>query len=101
MTDSVILILVVPPEVRDDLTDWLLAFHHELTFITQLVEHHGAEPAALEIAEQVSGYQRRLRVEVQVAGDDAEPLLAELAAGFPGAGWDYWIVPLRSTGRIH
>ena len=100
MTDNCTLTLLVPPEVRDDLTDWLLAFHHELTFTSQVVDHHGADPAALGTAEQVSGHQRRLRVEVQVSGDGVAPLLEELKREFPGAGWAYWVVPVQEAGRM-
>jgi len=100
MIESYILSLLVPPEVRDDLTDWLLAFHHDLTFTSRPVDHHGADPAALGTAEQVSGHQRRLEVAVQVSAEEVETLLSELQEAFPGAGWAYRVLPLWASGRI-
>jgi hypothetical protein len=100
MTDDCLLSLLAPPEVTDELTDWLLAFHGELTFTSQPVAEHGLDPEAMAQAEQVTGRQRRLLVRVRTDTAGARRLVAELGEDFGAAGLTYWIVPLLGHGRI-
>lgn len=100
MTDECLLSLLAPPEVTDELTDWLLAFHSELTFTSQAVDRHGVDPEVMGQAEQVTGRQRRLLVRVRTDTDGARRLVAELGEDFGAAGITYWIVPLLGHGRI-
>ena len=100
MSESCLLALMVPPEARDELTDWLLAFHEELNFTSQPIDYHGTDPEELAGSEQVSGNQRRLLVRVRVDSDRLENLREELRKAFPGASWPYWVIPLRETGRL-
>ena len=90
MSDNQILTILVPPEVREDLTDWFLGLDPELTFTTQVVDYHGAEPSALAAAEQVTGRQGRLRVEVQAGRERLSTILEELRGAFPDSGWPWW-----------
>ncbi|SFC93260.1 Protein of unknown function [Thiohalospira halophila DSM 15071] len=100
MSDNQILTILIPPEVREDLTDWLLGIDPELTFTTQVVEYHGAEPSALKTAEQVTGRQGRLRVEVQAGSERLSAMLEKLRGDFPASGWPYWIQDIADRGRL-
>ncbi|MFA9461169.1 DUF3240 family protein [Thiohalorhabdus methylotrophus] len=98
--DSCILALLAPPELRDNLTDWLLAFHEALTFTSQQIDHYGAHPGTMSAGEQVTGSQRKLLVRVRTPREAAEEILAGLRVDFPQAGLEYWITPLEGMGRI-
>jgi len=98
--DDCILALLAPPGIRDNLVDWLLAFHEELNFTSQMIDHYGAHPEAMGAAEQVTGSQRKLLLRVRLGREGADRILAELGEDFPGAGMEYWVIPLAGTGRI-
>lgn len=100
MAEEYVLALLPLPQTGDELMDWLLAFHGELTFTSQEIDYHGLAPDDLAGPEQVTGRQRRLLVRVRVSREQLQPLLDGLEAAFPEAGWPYWVIPLHGSGRI-
>ena len=95
-----VLTLIVLREIEDALTDWLLDYHVELVFTSQPVSCHGLAHTELDTAEQVTGRQQRLSVQVQLPLDEARDVCARLRQAFPRAAIRYWITPVLETGHL-
>jgi len=91
------LILNIPPELEEDLVDYLLAIDSLPGFTSYPARGHG-EHSHLSIAEQVSGRRKRVQFEIVLDDENVEKLLL----GLPevGRGISYWLVPVTHMGRI-
>lgn len=92
------LVLNIPPELEEDLVDYLLSLAATRGFTSYEARSHGSE-ASLSVAEQVSGRRKRLQFELLIEEEVAQELLAGLA-GSVGKDIDYWIQSIDSVGRI-
>lgn len=95
-----ILTLIAARDLEDSLTDWLLDFHDELIFTSQLVSCHGLSHAQLDTAEQVSGRQQRLSIQVELSREQAREICDSLRSTFPHAEIRYWITPVSESGQL-
>lgn len=98
MKNLTMLVLNIPPEIEEDLVDYLLSLEAVGGFTSFRVHGHG-EHSALSIAEQVTGRRARLRYELVLEED----LVAGVVAGLgTGVGRDiiYWQQPVTNFGRI-
>lgn len=96
--NNTMLVLNIPPEIEEDLVDYLLSLEAVPGFTSFRVHGHG-EHAALSIAEQVTGRRARLRYEVVLPEEQVDRVLGGLK---PTVGRDiiYWQQPVTNFGRI-
>ncbi len=92
------LVLNIQPELEDDLVDYLLSCDGLGVFSSYRVDGHGGR-GVMNLAEQVAGRRRRLRVEVIIADTQVDTVLAGLGAAV-GRGIVYWRQPVTGFGRI-
>lgn len=92
------LVLNIPPELEEDLVDYLLTLESVPGFTSFRVHGHG-EHSALSTAEQVTGRRARLRYELVLAEEQVGAVLGGLKAEV-GADIIYWLQPVSRFGRI-
>lgn len=97
MNDT-LLVLNIPPELEEDLVDYLLSRPSVTGFTSFRVHGHG-EHTALSVAEQVTGRRGRVRFEVVLPAVEVAGVLAGLKAGV-GRDIIFWEQPVSNFGRI-
>jgi len=98
--EQVLVVLTGPPQLESQLIDWLMSRDSGLGFSTSAVHGHSTRHDHLSIAEQVSGWQRRLQFQVQLDRSLLEKFIAELAEEFTGTDLHYWVLPLLAGGDL-
>ena len=93
-----LLVLNLPPELEEDMVDYLLSLDGVGGFTSYVTRGHG-EGAALSVAEQVSGRRQRLQFELLVDEEAVEGIVSGLVLQV-GQGIVYWEHPVRRYGRI-
>lgn len=93
-----LLVLNLPPELEEDLVDYLLGLEGVGGFTSFRVHGHG-EHSALSVAEQVTGRRARLRYEIVLAEEQVPGVLAGLATQV-GGDIIHWQQPVHNFGRI-
>jgi len=99
-TEQVLVMLTGPPALESQLIDWLLSRDSGLGFSSHTVHGHSTKHDHLSIAEQVSGWQRRIQLQVQLDHSLLEPFIAKLAEDFTGTDLHYWVIPLLAGGGL-
>lgn len=84
--------------MRDDLVDWLLSYHSELVFTVITIDCYGLDLKSMNVAEQVTGRQRKLEFQIQATVETARDIYQGLGSAFPGAHLRYWIQSLLEAG---
>jgi len=97
-TEQVLVVLTGPPALESQLIDWLLSRDSGLGFSSSAVHGHSTRHDHLSIAEQVTGWQRRLQFQVQLDRSLLERFIAQLAEEFTGTDLHYWVIPLLAGG---
>lgn len=99
-TETILLTIIVAPEIEDALVDWLLERDDVPGFSSSRISGHGDSPKSFTVAEQVAG--RRPRVMLQSCMDSAtlDSVVSGLREAFAGSGMRYWAVPLSHFGRL-
>ncbi len=92
------LILTIPPDLEDDLVDYLLGLEAVGGFTSYLVRGHG-ENRQLSIAEQVTGRQKRVRFELILAANSVNTVLNGLRENV-GSDIFYWYQDVNGSGHI-
>lgn len=95
---NTMLVLNIPPEIEEDMVDYLLSLEAVSGFTSFRVRGHG-EHTALSTAEQVTGQRARLRFELVLAADQVDGVLGGLKAEV-GHDIIYWEQPVSNFGRI-
>jgi hypothetical protein len=90
----------VHPSLEDAVVDCLLTFEYEDGFSSFQVYAHDHRNEGLSLAEQVTGRQRKIRIQLYVPEHDLQALLDQLNADFPGSGIHYWVLPVIAGGYI-
>ena len=98
--EQVLIVITSPPSLESELVDWLLSQHGGTGFSSSTVNGHSTRHDHLSIAEQVSGRQRRLQFQVQLAGDRLDEFLAGLTSEFAAADLHYWVTPVLAGGHL-
>ncbi|MDT8397115.1 MAG: DUF3240 family protein [Pseudomonadales bacterium] len=93
-----LLILNAPPELEEDLVDYLLSLPVVEGFTSYQVNGHG-ENSNLSVAEQVSGRRRRIQYELLTGENAVAEILAGIAANV-GRDIVYWQQAVFNSGRI-
>lgn len=92
------LVLNIPPELEEDLVDYLLSLESVAGFTSFRVHGHG-EHTQLSIAEQVAGRRARARYELVLNEAQVPAVLADLRTRV-GRDIIYWQQPVTNFGRI-
>ena len=100
MTDSRLLVLMVPRERRDDFVDVLMGREALSGFTLLPALGFSREHSHFSIPEQVAGYRNFDRFEVLVEAPDLPALLACLAAACGRERIRYWVFPVIDEGHL-
>lgn len=92
------LVINIPPEVEEDLVDYLLSLESVGGFTSFRVHGHG-EHAQLSIAEQVTGRRARVRYELVIEKGQVTGVIEGLRSRV-GLDIIYWQQPVFNFGRI-
>ncbi len=92
--------LNVPPSLEEAVVDCLLMVESEHGFSSFPVSSHDHRKEGLSQAEQVTGRQRKVRIQMYVPEHELADLLAQLREEFSGAGINYWVLPVIENGVI-
>ena len=95
------LTIVFPKGLEENMIDHLLE-HPELAsgFTTYEVEGHGQATVYTSANEQVRGRARRVKMEVVMANEDAQALIAHFKESLQSREIAYWIAPINEFGRF-
>ena len=94
-----LLSIIAPPTMEEELIDWLLIQPNISGFTSQTAYGHGSGHE-MSLAEQVTGRRRQLTFWVELEKRLAESTLADLKQTFSGSGLHYWLLPLAESGSI-
>ncbi len=92
--------LNAPLSLEEALVDCLLTLESEHGFSSFPVNAHDHKNEGLSLAEQVSGRQKKIRMQMYVPEQGLATLLAQLRTEFPGSGIKYWVLPVFESGVI-
>ncbi|WP_317932281.1 DUF3240 family protein [Halioxenophilus sp. WMMB6] len=93
-----LLVLNIPPELEDELVDYLLAIPSAPGFTSYPVAGHG-QHARLSLAEQVTGRRKRIQFELILATDDADEVVAGLRQQV-GTDIYFWQQAVSNSGHL-
>jgi len=97
---QVLAVLTSPPSLEIPLVDWLLSRVGATGFSSTNVSGHSTRHEHLSIAEQVSGRQRRVQIQVQLDSAELDEFLESLQQEFAGADLHFWVMPILAAGRL-
>ena len=92
------LVLNIPPELEEDLIDYLLSLESVTGFTSYETRGHGSD-VMLSLAEQVSGRRKRLQFELLIEGEEIQSLLSGLSTEV-GRDIVYWEQVIDNIGHI-
>ncbi|MBL4571766.1 MAG: DUF3240 family protein [Gammaproteobacteria bacterium] len=92
------LALNIPPELEEDLIDYLLSLEAVTGFTSYETRGHGSD-VTLSIAEQVSGRRKRLQFERLIEEREIQSLLDGLSTEV-GKDIVYWEQAIEKLGHI-
>lgn len=93
-----LLVLNIPPELEDELVDYLLSLPGAGGFSSYPVRGHG-EQARLSIAEQVSGRRKRIQFELILSQELIDSVLTGLREQV-GTDIYFWQQAVTRSGHI-
>lgn len=93
------LVLNIPPELEEDLIDYLLSLEAVTGFTSYDTRGHGSD-VQLTLAEQVSGRRKRLQFELMIEEDAIPEVLSDLSSAV-GRDIAYWEQPISNVGHIN
>ena len=92
------LVLNIPPELEEDLIDYLLSLSSVTGFTSYETRGHGSD-VILSIAEQVSGRRKRLQFELLIEGEEIQGVIDGLSSEV-GKDIAYWEQVVNNIGHI-
>jgi hypothetical protein len=95
---NVKLVLIVAPELEEDLVDVLLGLTAVSGFTSGIVSGNGKQQN-MSLAEQVTGRRKRLRFELVLDEAVLGNILGELRERI-GGDTVYWVEPLLDFGKL-
>lgn len=94
-----LLSIIAPPTMEEELIDWLLTQPNISGFTSQAANGHGSGHQ-MSLAEQVTGRRRQITFWIELEKKLADSILADLKQNFSGSGLHYWLLPLSESGSI-
>jgi len=95
-----LLAIVVSPKLEEEMVDWLLEKEDLSGFSSMSIDSHGSGTEEMNIAEQVTGRQRKIMFHVYGREDTMPALMDELQIRFKKTGIHYWLMPLLGSGHL-
>ena len=101
LTSKVVLVtLNVPPKLEEAVVDWLLGSGRGSGFTSYPVRGHSSSAVGLSLAEQVSGRQKRIQFEIEMAASDAAEFIQNASAAFGAADVQCVVLPAFAAGSL-
>jgi uncharacterized protein DUF3240 len=94
-----LLTIIAPPAMEEELIDWLL-IQTDITGFTSQNSNGYGRGHAMSLAEQVTGRRRQVTFLIELKKDVTERIVAVLKQNFLGSNLHYWVVPLSQSGSI-
>lgn len=94
-----LLTIIAPPAMEEEIIDWLLTQSAITGFTSQASNGHGSGHE-MTLAEQVTGRRRQITFMVQLQKQMATSTILNLKQCFTGSGLHYWLMPLTESGSI-
>lgn len=97
---TLMLIAVIPEELKDDAVDALMASSLISGFSLFSISGFSREHSQFSIKEQVEGYRAFHRFEVAHMPEQTEKVLATLSTISNNGNIRYWILPIQDSGYL-
>jgi hypothetical protein len=97
---SVILDLILPSKLVNDVVDCLLGQTPKLFFSVVEMQGYGQPQEHLTVREQVAGYQQKVKVQIECLAERAPSILADLKQQMPNATLSYRVTPILQHGQL-
>lgn len=94
------LTLLCPPGLEEKLLDLLLMSPEAAVFTSAPAAAHGLAFGRLSPAEQVLGRALATQIQVLLAGNAKDAVLAAIRQEFAGVGVRYWVTPIIDMGEL-
>jgi hypothetical protein len=94
-----LLTIIAPPLMEEELIDWLLTQPNITGFTSQAASGHGSGHE-MSIAEQVTGRRRQITFMIELEKQMTASIIADLKQSFSGSTLHYWLMPLSESGSI-
>lgn len=98
--EQVILIIVVPQTIKDDLVDQLIQIPFISGFSLFKIQGYSKENSQFNISEQVVGYQDFFRFEIAHQTTQSQFLIDQLSKTSHNKKIRYWLVPVLQQGLM-
>lgn len=95
-----ILIMVVNPQLEEEIVDWLLEQYEISGFTSNQIYGNSREQRKLSVVEQVIGRQRSVMFHIHLKADVLDQVIIRLREEFAGTGLEYWVMPVIQAGRL-
>ena len=95
-----LLVIIVSPKLEEEMVDWLLEKEDLSGFSSMPIDGHGSGAGQLNIAEQVTGRQRKIMFHVHGHEQSMPALMDEMNNRFKKTGLHYWLIPLLGSGHL-
>ena len=98
---NVLLTLVMPPDVAQDIEDLLLSRPDLVRgFTTSPADGQGSVVQLVEPDELVSGHSPRTQIRTVGSEENMRAILALIKATAPGSNVFFWLLPVIDMGRL-
>jgi hypothetical protein len=95
-----LLVVVVAEAIREELIDALIQYEEISGFGLQEISGYSREHSQYDLAEQVAGYRKLCRFEIQHRKDQEFDLLDMIREVCNASHARYWIVPIIHGGQL-
>ena len=95
-----LLTVLVSDSIRDELIDALIGYQDISGFSMQEINGYSREHSAYSLSEQVSGYRKLYRFEIQHAQAQEQELLRRVGETCSTSHARYWLVPVSKAGTL-
>ncbi len=100
MTGGILLTLMVPQLLEDNMVDWLMLNAEDRLFLSGVVSAHAAGHERLSLMEQVTGRRQQIRFDVLLEAEEVDGVLKQLKQDFKHTGIRFWMAPLHQSGEL-
>lgn len=95
-----LLIVMVAETIREDMIDALIQCQSIGGFSQYAINGYSREHSQYDLSEQVAGYRKLCRFEIQHGTEQEGELLALVRAVCSASQARYWVVPILHGGRF-
>ncbi|WP_339721858.1 DUF3240 family protein [uncultured Paraglaciecola sp.] len=99
--DQLLLTLIVPIELKDEIVDTLISQEQVSGFSLGKIEGYSRNHSHFNISEQVEGHRAFYRFEIILEKRQLDTLKTMLKIVCGGSDIHYWLVPLFESGSLN